>query len=128
MPRLRKEGDPTDTECFYAIQDFFAIEEDEDFPLELENESLVRRIRKVTYYNTLQKYLKAVAFSNNANNDLKQESSKYNLQESILYNSELNILVITITEDLVFMIKLIHKDLGHYKKRTTLDTVKQRYK
>ena len=60
---------------------------------------------------------------NNADDELKQESSRYELRDGILYSSELNTPVIIALDDLVATIESVHKDLGHYGKRTTLDAV-----
>ena len=126
MPGLREEGDPADTEWFYSIQDFLATE-NEDPPAESGDEPPPHRIRKVAYYNTLQKYLKAVTLASDSDNELKQESSKYELRDDVLYNSELNTPVVFTLDDLKSTIESVHKDLGHYGKKTTLDGVKQRY-
>ena len=127
MPGLREEGDPADTERFYSIQDLLATDEDDS-----ENEIQVHRFRKAAFYNTLHRYLKAVANDSNDSNDeefkeVKEESPRYELRDGILYNSELNTPVIITLEDLKNTIEAVHKDLGHYGKRTTLDAVKERY-
>ena len=44
-----------------------------------------------------------------------------------MYNSELNTPVICTPEDLAATIDSVHKDLGHYGKKTSLDVVRQRY-
>jgi len=121
MPGLREEGDPADTERFYSIQDFLAADEARST-----DEIQVRRIRKAFYYNTLRKYLKAISLAN-SDEELKEESSGYELRDGILYNLELNTPVITTLEDLKATIEAVHKDLGHYGKATTLDAVKTRY-
>ena len=131
MPGLREEGEPADTERFYTIQNFLAAEDGPDGPAEPTptSEPNPRRIRKVDYYRKLRKYVKATAMlSNTADDvDLKQESSRYELRDGILYSSELNTPVIIALDDLVATIESVHKDLGHYGKRTTLDAVRQRY-
>jgi hypothetical protein len=58
---------------------------------------------------------------------LKQVSSNYELRDGVLYNSELSTPVISTLEDLISTIELVHKDMGHYGKRTTLDAVRERY-
>ena len=136
MPGLREEGDPADTERFnlieepadteqfYSVQDLLATEDPNP-----ENEIQVRRIRKASYYYTLRKYLQAVSLMSdpNSNEEWKQESSKYELREVTLYNSELNTPVQLTLEDLTATIEAVHKDLGHYGVNTTLDAVKARY-
>ena len=59
------------------------------------------------------------------NKGLKQESWKYELPAEALYSSDLNASVIIALNDLVTTIESVHKDLGHYKKQTTLDIVCQ---
>src|SRR5438552_18265198 len=65
--------------------------------------------------------------NNTPDNNLKQEASRYELRDGMLYNSKLNTPVIITLDDLVATIESVHKDLGHYGKQTTLDAVRQRY-
>ena len=135
MPGLREEGDPadmewfnaiqddSDTERFYCIQDFLASEDESPVDPEIR----VHRIRKAFYYNTLSEYLKAISVANDPDDELKQESLRYELRDGILFNSELNTPVILTLNDLKATIEAVHKDLGHYGKETTLDGVKMRY-
>jgi len=120
MPGVTEEGDPADTERFYCIEELLSTEASEP-------EIRVRRIRKAFYYNTLRKYLKAISLTNDSDEELKQESTGYELRDGILFNSELNTPVLTTLDDLTATIEAVHKDLGHYGKKTTLNAVKQRY-
>src|SRR5437773_3944386 len=75
MPGLREEGEPTDMERFYSIQDFLAVEDNEPTPAS-ESEPIPWRIRKVDHYRKLRKYVKATSMLNNTpDNNLKQEAS-----------------------------------------------------
>ena len=145
MPGLREEGEPADTERFYCVEDILAVAADEKLnslsantpPNSLSTDNLVnplsadnppRRIRKSFYYNTMRKYLKPVTLVNDPNDEeLKQESSRYEIRDGILYNSELNTSVIVNLEDLTTTIESVHKDLGHYGKKTTIEAVKTQY-
>jgi len=99
MPGLREEGEPADTERFYSIQNFLAAEDNEPAPA---SKSEPIRIRKVDYYRKLCKYVKATSMlSNTPDNNLKQEASRYELRDGMLYNSELNTPVIITLDDLV---------------------------
>lgn len=61
-------------------------------------------------------------------NELKNYASGYELRsDGKVYNRELNTPVIETVEDLIEVIEFVHKDLGHYGKRTTLDGVRERY-
>lgn len=44
---------------------------------------------KVLYYDTIRKYLKAVSTVEGTREDLKEESSEYELRDGILYHSDL---------------------------------------
>lgn len=81
-----------------------------------------RRMNKV-----LRKYLKASNVVDDVDDDLKQDSANYELRDGLLYNSELNTLVQFILEDLIAVIEAVHKDLGYYGKRTTIESVRARY-
>jgi hypothetical protein len=89
--------------------------------------SSVRRVRKVDYYIIVRKYLKALELSSNSDDDLKQKFFKYQLKNNVLYNFELNTFVIITLKDLITVIELIHKNLSHYDKASTLNEVKKRY-
>lgn len=75
----------------------------------------------------LRKYLKASNVVDDVDDDLKQDSANYELRDGLLYNSELNTLVQFILEDLIAVIEAVHKDLGYYGKRTTIESVRARY-
>src|SRR5436190_23616317 len=116
MPGLREEGEPADTERFYTIQNFLTAEDGPDGPAEPTptSEPNPRRIRKVDYYRKLRKYVKATSMlSNTPDNNLKQEASRYELRDGMLYNSELNTPVIITLDDLVATIESVHKDLQY---------------
>ena len=119
IPGLREEGDPADTERFYCIDELLATEDT--------SEIQVRRIRKTQYYNTLRKYLEAVSLTHDADEELKQQSTAYELRDGVLFNCQLNTPVQTTLDDLIATIETVHKDLGHYGKKTTLDAVRERY-
>ena len=116
MPDLREEEEPADTERFYTIQDFLATKEEDSNRFQ---------VRKVDYYEKLRKYVKANIFLNNANDNLKHESSKYELQDNILYNTKFKTSIIVSLYNLVTIIEVIHKDLGYYEKRMTLNIIRQ---
>src|SRR5271170_7859301 len=55
-------------------------------------------------------------------------STNYELRDGILYNAKLNTPVLLTPEDLTVVIEAVHKDLGHYGKRTTVEAaVRARY-
>ena len=84
-PGLREEGDPGDTERFYCIEELLTADDTAREP-----EIQVCRIRKAFYYNTLHKYLKIASLTNDADDELKQESTTYELRDGVLFNSEHN--------------------------------------
>ena len=75
----------------------------------------------------MRKYLKASGLVKDVDKRVKQNSSNYELRDGILHHSELGTPVIIALEDLKSVIEAVHKDLGHYGKRTTLEGVCQRY-
>ena len=100
-----------------------AEDEDSEHAPDLEDQVPVRRPRKVEYYNLMRKYLKASNVVDGVDDDLKQDSANYELRDGILYNLKLNTPVQLTLEDLM----AVHKDLGHYGKRTTVESVRVRY-
>jgi transposase InsO family protein len=136
MPGLREEGKPADTERFHSIRDLLAASAEEGAEPEIVPEdtpdldpqhSSTRRGHNVKYYSKLRKYLKALDIVNDADEVVKQISSNYELRDGVLYHSELGTSVVIMLEDLKSIIEAVHKDLGHYGKRTTLEGVRQRY-
>ena len=131
MPGLKEEGKPADTERFYTIYDLLAAEDEdidaEQLPPDRESSNPSRHPRKIEDYKRLRKYLKASAVKDNADDHLKQDSSYYELRDGILHHSGSDTPVVITPEHLRSVIELVHKDLGHYGKRTTLDAVRQRY-
>jgi len=124
MPGLREEGKPADTERFYSIRDLLAVDAEESAEPE---HPPARHSRKVEYYDRIRKYLKASSLVNDADDEVRQSSSNYELRDGTLYHSELGTPVVVTLEDLKSVIEAVHKDLGHYGKRTTLEGVWQRY-
>ena len=127
MPGLQEEGEPADTQQFTAIENEPAAEQPQNTP-EPDSPSKPRRFRKSEYYRRLRKYLKASHIVEDPDNELKDYASGYELRsDGKVYNLELNTPVIETVEDLIEVIGFVHKDLGHYGKRTTLDGVRERY-
>ena len=59
-------------------------------------------------------YVECTSMLNNTpDNNLKQEASRYELRDGMLYNSELNTPVIITLDDLVATIESVHKDLQY---------------
>jgi transposase InsO family protein len=127
MPGLREEGKPADTERFYSIRDILAASAEEAEPEKEPVQSPARRGHSVEYYGKLRKYLKASGLVDGTDDELKRDSSNYELRDGVLYSSELGTPVVIALEDLESVIESVHKDLGHYGKRTTLEGVRQRY-
>ena len=129
MPGLREEGESADTERFYSICDLLAAVKDEgsEHSPDPKDQVPVRHAHKVEYYNQLRRYLKNPNVVDDADDDLKQKSANYELRDSVLYNSKLNTPVQLTSKDLIAVIEAVHKDLGHYGKRTTVDVVRARY-
>src|SRR5205814_6162461 len=61
------------------------------------------------------------------NEKLKEKALGYRLVEEKMYNIARNIPVVEAVKELKEVIEAVHKDLGHYGRRTTVDAVKQRY-
>ena len=114
MLDLREEEELANTKWFYIIQDFLVTKEED---------SDQSRVRKVDYYKKLRKYVKANILLNNVNDDLKHESSKYELWNDILYNMKFKTSIIVALNDLVITIEVIYKNLDHYEKWMTLNII-----
>ena len=119
MPGVREEGDPADTERFYALEEF--LEADDDEPTETP-----RHVRRLEFYNKVRKFLKAEHAFHNAE-DIRRIAVEYELRNGNLYSRKLDTPVIMDGSELSAIIESVHKDLGHYGKRTTLNAVRQRY-
>ena len=126
MPGLREEGEPADTERFYCTQEFLfeAPEPEQDPPTD---QPLAKKARRTNYYERMEKFHKAMRTINNTDEDFKEHAMNYQLRDGVLYNVHLDTPVITNPEDLTRIIEDVHKDLGHYGKRTTTNGVRQRY-
>ena len=59
--------------------------------------------------------------------EIKEKASKYALKNDKLWNFTLNTPVVFTAEELKEIIKAVHKDLGHYGKKPTLEAVRKRY-
>ena len=126
MPGLREEGEPADTERFYYVQDFL-LEAPEPEPNPSTDQLLAKRARRTKYYERMEKFHKAMRIISNTDDDFKEHAENYQLRDGVLYNVHLDTPVITNPEDLARIIEDVHKDLGHYGKRTTTNGVRQRY-
>jgi len=113
MPGLKEEGQPADTERFYTSA-------------QAEPTEPTRR-RNIEYYRKLRKYVKALSMLDDAAEELKKDAIGYELRDGKLYNRELNSPVIVTLEDLVAVVDSVHKDLGHYGKKTTIEAIRQRF-
>jgi transposase InsO family protein len=85
----------------------------------LENRNIIDNYKNISKHQISQKILTT---------KLKDYALGYEFRsDGKAYNRELNTPVIETVEDLNEVIELVHKDLGHYGKRTTLDGVRERY-
>jgi len=110
MPGLKEEGDPADTSHLFEVEQSESIFEF----------AKVVVPQKIKFYVKLHDSLKR----NTASGDL----AMYELgKDGKLWNRQLRTPVIFSTEDLRKIVQLVHKDLGHYGKRVTFHSTKQRY-
>lgn len=125
IPGLQEEGEPADTERFYYIQDFLL--EAPEPEADSSPDQPTRRPRRTGYYQRMEKYHKAMRIINSADDDFKEHAQNYELRDGTLYNSHHGTPVITDPPQLATTIDSVHRDLGHYGKRTTINAVRQRY-
>ena len=109
MPGLKEEGDPADTSHLFEIEQSGSIFES----------AKVVVPRSIEFYVKLHDPLKR--------NIASEESPLYELDtDERLWNRQLRTPLIFSSKDLRAIVQLVHKDLGHYRKRVTFHTAKQR--
>src|SRR5579859_7169003 len=79
------------------------------------------------YFHQITRYLKAKHTEHQIEDRIKEDASNYKLKNDTLYFKDTGIQVIMDKALFDQVIEAIHKDLGHYGKKTTLDRVANRY-
>ena len=73
------------------------------------------------------RYLKAKLIEHQIEDRIKEDALNYDLKEGTLYYRDTGIQVVMDKDLFSQIVEAVHKDLGHYGKRTTLDGVAERY-
>src|SRR5579859_323246 len=79
------------------------------------------------YFHQIMRYLKAKHAEHQIEDRIKEDASNYELKDEVLYFKDTGIQVIVDKALFDQVVEAIHKDLGHYGKKTTLDGVADRY-
>ena len=90
--------------------------------------SMRPKIRHDTrYYENIRRYLRAKSIEKEVDEKIKKDAEMYALKEGALFDNDTGIRVVMELELFEEIVEAIHKDLGHYGKKTTLDAVADRY-
>ena len=76
------------------------------------------------YYENVRRYLRAKSVEEEVDEKIKKDAEMYALN---LFDKDTGIRVVMELELFEEIVEAIHKDLGHYGKKTTLDAVADRY-
>jgi hypothetical protein len=79
------------------------------------------------YYENIRRYLRAKSIEKEVDEKIKKDAEMYALKEGALFDKDTGIRVVMELELFEEIVEAIHKDLGHYGKKTTLDAVADRY-
>src|SRR5205085_11155939 len=140
----RETGDPASTDRFFEMEegedasdnndndnsdnDNNDTNNDKDKPNDTPAQSMRPRIRHDTrYFHQIARYLKAQLAERQIEDRMKEDALNYELKEGTLYYRDTGIQVVMDKDLFRQIVEAVHKDLGHYGKRTTLDGVAERY-
>src|SRR5579859_4422875 len=79
------------------------------------------------YFDQIRRYLEAKQTEHQIEDKIKEDSCDYELKEGTLYFRDTGVQVLADKALFDQVVEAIHKDLGHYGKKTTLDGVADRY-
>jgi transposase InsO family protein len=79
------------------------------------------------YYDSIRRYLRAKSMEEEVDEKIKKDAEMYVLKEGALFDKDTGIRVVMELEHFEEIVEAVHKDLGHYGKKTTLDGVADRY-
>jgi transposase InsO family protein len=142
IPGQREEGDPASTDRFMEIEEGEGEHDDaddnrnnkqQDTPATSQQNdtpatSMKPKIRHNSlYFDQIRRFLDAKQIEDEIEDRLKKDALMYELKEGILYLRDTGIRVITDNALFEEVVSAMHKDLGHYGRKTTLDGVASRY-
>jgi len=121
LSRIRgqqEEGEPASMDRFLEIEK----KEEED------THSMRPKMRHDSvYFGKIMRYLAAKEIEEDEKEDIRREADLYELKEDALHEKESGFRVILEKELFEKVVNALHKDLGHYGKKTTMDAVADRY-
>jgi len=79
------------------------------------------------YFDQIRRFLHAKHVEDEIEDRLKKDALMYELKDDVLYLRDTGVRVITDSAFFEEVVGAMHKDLGHYGKKTTLDGVAARY-
>src|SRR5579859_7287815 len=137
IPGQREEGEPASTDRFLEVvveEEGEVIEKENENENENENEkrredtrSMRPRIRHDSgYFGKIMRYLEAKGIEEEEE-EIREEALLYEMKGDALYFRETGFRVISEKDLFEKVVNAVHKDLGHYGKKTTLDAVADRY-
>jgi transposase InsO family protein len=138
IPGQREEGEPASTDRFLEIGEGEGDINDGDGDGDTNNRknkqkdtpatSMKPKIRHNSlYFDQIRRYLHTKHIEDEIEDRVKKDALMYELKDGILYLRDSGVRVITDGAFFDEVVGAMHKDLGHYGKRTTLDGVASRY-
>lgn len=129
IPGQREEGEPASTERFAAVdgsEEEVVARDGEERGGDIGGMRQGRR-RNMEYFGNIMRYLEAKRVEEGEKEEIRKEAGLYELKEGALHEKESGFRVVAEKELFQEVVNAVHKDLGHYGKKTTLDGVADRY-
>ena len=119
IPGQREEGEPASADRFLEIEEKKETEEEDTHNMKpkIQHDS--------EYYKEIMRYL--VAKGVEVEESIREEADLYELEGDALHEKESGFRVVWERDLFDKVVNALHKDLGHYGKKTTMDAVADRY-
>jgi len=147
IPGQREEGEPASAERFMELEEGEGEDEEGDEGDNLVHDDVDERARDeeenrdtpapsmrpkiqhdTNYYNSIKRYLQAKNIEEEVDEKIKKDVEMFVLKEDgALFDKDNGIRTVMELEHFEKIVEAVHKDLGHYGKKTTLDGVADRY-
>jgi len=115
IPGQREEGEPASADRFLEIEDEEDEVEEEDTQPRPKHDSI--------HFGKIMRYLMARGIEE----DIREEADRYEVKGDALYEKESGFRIVWEKDLFKKVVNALHKDLGHYGKKTTMDAVADRY-
>ena len=127
IPGQREEGEPASTDRFMEVVVEGKGEIVEKEKRREDTRSMRPRIRRDSgYFEKIVRCLEAKGIEEEEE-EIKEDALLYEMKGDVLYFRETGFRVVSEKELFEKIVNAVHKDLGHYGKKTTLDNIADRY-